>query len=235
MSAPAAPRAGPAARAAYGVRGFWASTIGKKVVMAVTGIMLIGFLLGHVTGNLLVFRGAQALNDYAATLKSLGALLWALRLGLLAAAALHVTAGIQLWKRAQAARPVKYGGRDPQVSTWASRTIRAGGVLLLVFIVFHVLHFTTGTIRPAGTFSHTDVYGNVIAGFRVWWVSLFYVVAMVALFYHLYHGAWSSMRTLGFTRPSANPLHRRVAIVLAVLLFIGFAVIPVAVIGGWLR
>lgn len=235
MTAPAANRPGVAGRAVYGARAFWASAVGKKVVMAVTGLMLVGFVLGHVTGNLLVFRGAEAMNRYAATLKSLGALLWAIRLGLLAAAVLHVTAAVQLWRRARAARPVRYGERDPQVSTVASRTIRAGGVLLLVFIVVHLLHFTTGTIRPAGTFSHTDVYGNVVAGFRIWWVSLFYIVAMVALFYHLYHGVWSSMRTLGLNRPSANPLHRRTAVVIAVLAFLGFTSIPVAVLAGWVR
>lgn len=203
--------------------------------MAVTGVILIGFVVGHVTGNLLMFRGPAAMNQYAATLKGLGALLWAVRLGLLAAAVLHVTAAVQLWRQARLARPVGYGDRDPQVSTLASRTIRAGGVLLLVFIVVHVLHSTTGTIRPAGTFSHTDVYGNVVAGFRIWWVSLFYILAMVALFYHLYHGAWSSMRTLGLNRPSGNPLHRRAAIVIAALVFLGFTSIPVAVLAGWLR
>jgi succinate dehydrogenase / fumarate reductase cytochrome b subunit len=121
------------------------------------------------------------------------------------------------------------------VSTLAARTIRWGGVVLALFIILHLLHFTTGTLRPAGSFSHTDVYGNVIASFRIWWVSALYLVSMVALGLHLFHGAWSSVRTLGVARPSADPLHRRLATLLAVLVFLGFSIIPVAVLAGWVR
>ena len=224
-----------AARTAAGVRGFWQSTIGKKIVMAVTGIVMVGFVIGHVTGNLLVFRGAQHMNDYAAFLKSLGGLLWLVRAALLAAVILHTIAAIQLTRRAAVARPVGYHSRDPQVSTVASRTIRWGGLLLAIFIVLHLLHFTTGSLRPAGTFSHTDVYGNVVASFRIWWVTALYLVAMVALGLHLYHGTWSSIRTLGLTRRSADPLHRRAAAALAVLVYLGFSVIPLAVLLGWVR
>ena len=115
----------------------------------------------------------------------------------------------------RAARPVDYRSRAPQVSTLASRTMRWGGALLLVFIVVHVLHFTTGTIRPAGAFTPGDVYANVTGSFRIWWVTLFYVAAMAALGLHLYHGAWSSVRTLGSERPAKNLRSRPVAVVLA--------------------
>jgi succinate dehydrogenase / fumarate reductase cytochrome b subunit len=200
--------------------------------MAVTGLIGIAFLVGHVLGNLLAFRGPEALNAYSAFLKSTGELLWIVRAVLIAAVVLHVVAAYQLTMQNRAARPIGYVRREPQVSTLASRTMRWGGVLLLVFIVVHILHFTTGTIRPTGLFSPTDVYGNIVGSFRIWWVALFYVVAMIALGAHIYHGAWSSVRTIGFAQPSPDPLHRRVALVLALLLWLGFTAIPVAVFLG---
>ena len=134
-AAPVIEQGGAASRALAGVGGFWRSTIGKKVVMAVTGIMMLGFVVAHVTGNLLVFRGAQHMNEYGAFLKGLGGLLWAMRLALLLAVILHVVAAVQLTRRSRAARPIDYRGRQPQVSTLAARTIRWGGVLLALFIV----------------------------------------------------------------------------------------------------
>ena len=234
-AAPVIEQRGTASRALAGVGGFWRSTIGKKVVMAVTGIMMLGFVVAHVTGNLLVFRGAQHMNEYGAFLKGLGGLLWAMRLALLAAVILHIIAAVQLTLRSRAARPVEYRGRKPQVSTLAARTIRWGGVLLAVFILLHVLHFTTGTIRPSGYFSHGDVYGNVVANFRVWWVAALYLVAMVALGLHLYHGTWSSIRSLGMSRPASDPLQRRLATALAILVVLGFSIVPIAVLAGWVR
>jgi succinate dehydrogenase / fumarate reductase cytochrome b subunit len=200
--------------------------------MAVTGLIGIAFLVGHVLGNLLAFRGPEALNAYSAFLKSTGELLWIVRAVLITAVVLHVVAAYQLTMQNRAARPIGYVRREPQVSTLASRTMRWGGVLLLVFIVVHILHFTTGTIRPTGLFSPADVYGNIVGSFRIWWVALFYVVAMIALGAHIYHGAWSSVRTIGFAQPSPDPLHRRVALVLALLLWLGFTAIPAAVFLG---
>ena len=143
----------------------------------------------------------------------------------------------------RAARPIDYTKRDPQVSTLASRSMRWGGVLLLIFIVFHILHFTTGTVFPFASrpdsrypgFSHTDVYGNVVSAFRNPWVTLGYVVAMLFLLLHLFHGAWSSVRTLGLSKPSRNPLHRRVSTAIALVVWLGFTVIPVAVFLGVIR
>lgn len=212
---------------------FWRSTVGKKVVMAVTGVLLVGFIIGHAMGNLLVFRGAEAFNAYAAFLKSNMNLLWTARIGLLVAVVLHIVAAVQLTRRQQRARPVGYEHRDPQVSTFAARTIRWGGALLLVFIVYHLLHFTTGTVHPS--FSHVDAYGNVIAGFRVWWVALIYLVAMAALGLHLYHGVWSSIRTLGLSRPTYHPLKRRAALVIAVGVTLAFVAIVSAVAVGMVR
>ena len=219
------------------------STIGKKMIMAVTGLVLVVFVIGHMAGNLQQFLGPEKMNAYAAFLKSTGELLWIARFGLFAAAVLHVLMAFQLWRIKRAARPTDYAKREPQVSTLGSRTMRWGGVLLLVFIVFHILHFTTGTVFPVASqpdarypaFSHTDVYGNVVSAFRNPWVVLFYVVAMLFLLLHLFHGAWSSVRTLGLSKPSRNPLHRRVSTAIALVVWLGFTVIPVAVFLGVIR
>ena len=216
-------------------RQFYGSMVGKKVVMGVTGLIGIGFVIVHSLGNLLVFRGPDAINSYSHFLKSTGELLWGLRVVLIIAVVLHVIAAIQLTRQSRAARPIGYVKHEAQAATIASRTMRWGGALLLVFIVVHILHFTTGTIRPAGSFSHQDVYANVVTSFRIWWVSLFYIVAMIALGFHLFHGAWSSVRSIGVSPPSPNPLHHRVSLVLAILIWGAFTAIPVAVLTGFVR
>ena len=219
------------------------STIGKKAIMAVTGLLLVGFVIAHMAGNLQVFIGPAKMNAYASFLKSLGEFLWLARIILLVALVLHVLMAWQLTQIKRKARPIDYTTREAQVSTVASRTMRWGGVLLLVFIVFHILHFTTGTVFPVAStpdamypaWSHTDVYGNIISAFRTPWVVAFYVVAMLFLMLHLFHGAWSSVRTLGLTKPSRHPLHRRVATLIALVVWLGFSVIPVAVLLGVIR
>jgi len=227
MTAPSAAASHESPARATAVMRFWNSSIGKKAVMAVTGLGMIAFLIVHMAGNLQMFSGPLKINEYAAALRRLGPLLWVARGALLVALVLHVIAAYQLTRRTQLARPVGYERDEPQISTFAARTIRWGGVLLLVFVVLHLLHFTFGTIHPA--FDAKDVYGNVIAAFQVWWIALLYVVTMVGLGLHLYHGTWSSLRTLGLTRPSGNPLRRRVAAVLAWLLYLGFSIVPIAV------
>ena len=227
MTAPSAAAARESSARANAVSRFWHSSVGKKAVMAVTGLLMIGFLISHMLANLQVFAGPLKINEYAAALRRLGPLLWLARGGLLVALVLHVIAAYQLTRRKQTARPVGYAHQDPKVSTFAARTIRWGGVLLLVFIVLHLLHFTFGTIHPA--FDAKDVYGNVVAGFQIWWVALLYLAAMVGLGLHLYHGTWSSIRTLGLTRPSGNPLKRRIGALLAWALYLGFSVVPIAV------
>ncbi len=209
---------------------FWETSVGKKAVMAVTGLILVAYLITHVLANLLVFTGPDRINRYAAILHATGGALWAARLVLLVAVILHIVAATQLALRRQAARPVAYaGGRQPQVSTLASRTIRWGGALLLVFIIFHILHFTIGTVHP--DFVELDPYHNVTTGFRNPLVALFYLVVMAALGLHLYHGVWSSGRSLGVSPPSPHPLRRRVALVLGGFIWLGFTVVVVA---AWL-
>ncbi len=209
--------------------------VGKKVVMGVTGVIGIGFVILHSLGNLLIFQGSTALNTYSRFLKSSAELLWTLRVTLIVAVTLHVIAAVQLTRQSRAARPTGYVKHEAQVATVASRTMRWGGVLLLIFIVFHILHFTTGTIRPAGAFSHEDVYSNVVSSFRIWWVVLFYVVSMIALGFHLFHGAWSSMRSVGVSPPSPHPLHRRLSLLIAIFVWAAFTAVPVAVFTGFVR
>jgi succinate dehydrogenase / fumarate reductase cytochrome b subunit len=209
------------------LQGLWHSSVGKKAVMAVTGLVLVAYLLSHVLANLLVFGGPDRINRYAALLHGTGAALWGARLVLLVAAILHVVAAVQLTLRSRAARPQPYaGGRAPQASTLAARTIRWGGALILIFLVYHILHFTTGAAHP--DFVELDPYHNVMTGFQNPWVAGFYLIAMVAVGLHLYHGLWSSGRSLGMSQPSPRPLHRRLALVLAGFTWLGFTAIVVA-------
>ena len=209
------------------VMALWESSVGKKAVMAVTGLILVAYLITHVLANLLVFDGPDRINRYAALLHSTGGALWGARLVLLVAAILHIVAAVQLKARSRAARPQAYAGpRSSQASTLASRTMLWGGVLVLVFLVYHILHFTTGAAHP--DFIELNPYHNVSTGFRNVWVAGFYVVAMAALGLHLYHGVWSSGRSLGVSQPSPQPLHRRLALLLALLMWLGFTAIVVA-------
>ncbi len=214
----------------FGITRFWHSTIGKKIVMALTGIIGILFVLGHMTGNLLMFKGQGAMHDYATLLRTSLPLLWGIRLALIAAVVLHAVAAYQLTMLSRAARPDGYTVRKPQVTTFAARTIRWGGVLLLVFIVFHILHFTTGTLHP--DFTHLDPYNNVRIGLSNPLVAAFYVLAMAALGLHLFHGSWAVVRTIGIARPSTQPLKRRVALFLAILVTAGFMLIPIGALLG---
>jgi succinate dehydrogenase / fumarate reductase cytochrome b subunit len=140
---------------------------------------------------------------------------------------------VQLTRIAQKARPVGYAKRESQVSTLASRTMRIGGVLLLAFIVFHILHFTTLDVDP--TFVPLDAYGNLVRAFQHPWRVAVYVVAMILLGLHLYHGIWSSARTLGVAPPSPWPLRRKVAVVLALVIWAGFTIVPLAIYAGLVR
>ena len=221
---------------------FYRSTVGKKIIMAVTGLIGVGFVILHVAGNLQAFAGREKINAYSALLHGPGAeLLWLARVILIVAVVLHVMMAVQLAQRARAARPVGYHERDPQVSTLASRTMRWGGALLLVFIVLHLLHFTTRQVDPAhwarrmDASGRYDIYGNVVASFRIWWVSAFYLLAMIALGLHLWHGVWSAGRALGVAKPSPHPLRRRIAPILAIALWLGFSLVPIAVLVGVIR
>ncbi len=207
----------------------WSSTVGKKIVMAVTGLIMVGFLIAHMAGNLQLFEGAERINTYSAFLHGpANEVLWLLRIVLLISVIAHIVAAYQLTMLDRAARPVPYAKHELQAATIGSRTMRVGGVLLAIFIVLHILHFTTLTLRPAPV-TEGDVYGNVLASFRIWWVTSIYVIAMIALGLHLYHGLWSSVRTLGFEHGQLDPFKRPVAIALTLVIWAGFTLVPVAV------
>jgi len=212
----------------------WSSSVGKKVVMAVTGIIWVAYLVTHVLANLLVFQGPGRINAYSAFLHGTGGALWGPRLVLIAALVVHVIAAAQLAGRGQEARPAGYAaGRKHQTSTLAARTIRWGGALILLFLVYHVLHFTVGTAHP--NFVEGNPYQNVITGFRNPVVVVLYLVAMAGVGLHLYHGVWSSGRSVGMSPPSPRPLRRSLALVLALLVWLGFSIIPIAVFAGVVR
>jgi succinate dehydrogenase cytochrome b subunit len=216
------------------LRLLWESSVGKKVIMATTGLIWVAYLITHMLANLLVFQGPSKINAYSAFLHGTGGALWTARLVLIAALVLHVVAAAQLTDRRLKARPAKYvARREPQVSTLASRTIRWGGTLILAFLVYHILHFTLGTAHP--DFVEGNPYHNVVTGFHNLVVVVVYLIAMAAVGLHLYHGLWSSGRSLGISPPSPQPLRRTLALVLALAIWLGFTVIPIAVYAGAVR
>jgi succinate dehydrogenase / fumarate reductase cytochrome b subunit len=211
------------------------STIGRKAVMAVTGLILFGFVLAHLVGNLTLYLGPDAINHYGAFLRSLlhGSALWIARAVLLTSVVLHGWSATSLTLDSWAARPRGYERWKAKDSTYASRTMRWGGVILAAFIVFHLLHFTLGSVHP--DFVPGDVYHNVVAGFQVWPVSAFYIVAMVFLALHLDHGVWSLLQTLGVGHPRYQRWARRAARAFAIVIVAGNCSFPIAVLAGWVR
>lgn len=213
------------------------SSIGKKALMAVSGLLLAGFVVAHMLGNLKMFQGAEAMDAYAVFLRELGypvlpeyGLLWIARLALLGAVGIHAVAAFQLWQQSRKARPTGYRKEDSQVFSYASRTMRWGGVIVLLFVVYHILHFTTGTVHP--DFEYGMVYANVVVGFQNPLVAGFYLVAVGALALHLYHGIWSVFATLGVQNPKVERLRRPLAAGIALFLFVGYATVPVGVVAG---
>lgn len=229
-----------------GVLTLYRSSIGKKTVMALTGFILIGFVVAHMVGNLKVFLGAEAINAYAGFLRDVGeplfpreTLLWIVRLVLLASVGLHIMAAYQLTRMDLSGRPVHYASRKTLQASFASRTMRWGGVILLLFIIYHILHLTLGRVGYApGGFQPEDpnngfqTYSNIVNAFKPWPVTLFYILAMGALGLHLYHGAWSMFQTLGLNSYRYNGFWRAVAVAIAVISFVGFISVPVAVVTG---
>ena len=210
------------------------TTIGKKVVMAVTGLMLYGFVIAHMVGNLQVFMGPEQLNGYAKKLHDLGPLLWAMRGGLLVAFVLHVVMVLQLYARTTAARPIGYRQKKNLTTSYAALTIKFGGVALLLFVLYHLAHFTFPGVSMTAGYQHspTDVYANVVAGFKVPWVTAIYVVAQVFLGMHLYHGAFSLFQTLGLNHPRYNEKIKFVAQTIGVAVAAANIAMPVAVVAG---
>lgn len=209
------------------------TSIGKKVLVALTGIVLFGFVLTHMLGNLQVFLGPEALNTYAANLKKLGPLLWVARLVLLVSVVVHIVLSLSLARGASAARPIGYRMKQSAATTYAARTMKLSGPLLACFIAYHIAHFTwPGVAMGAYAHSSHDVYANVINGFRVPWVTAIYVVAQVLLGLHLYHGSWSLFQTLGLNHPRYNNLRQSLPRLIAITVVAGNLAMPLAVLAG---
>jgi len=211
----------------------WQSTIGMKVLMALSAIVLVGYMLLHVLGNLLIFLGPAWINGYGALLHATGPLLWVARLIIFVALVVHVAAAAVLFVRARRARPDPYARLTPQVSTLASRTMRWTGVALLIFAAYHVPQMTAGWWHPR--FFAGDDYGNVIRLFHTTIVYIVYAVALLALGLHLYHGTWSMLRTLGLALAARGWVRARLTTPLTVFVTVGFVAIMLAVLVGWLR
>jgi succinate dehydrogenase / fumarate reductase cytochrome b subunit len=207
------------------------TTLGKKLVMAVTGAFLFGFVLLHMLGNLQVFLGPEALNRYARFLRVEPALLWGARALLLAAVTVHIVAAVQLTLRNWEARPVGYHRQVYRATDYASRTMVWSGPIIAAFVVYHILHLSVGSVHP--DFVPGDVYHNVIAGFRVPYVSAFYILAQVLLGVHLYHGLWSAFQSVGASRPSYGDFRRTFALAASLAIVVGNCSIPLAVLAGF--
>ncbi len=220
------------------VTNLYRSSVGKKVLMAVTGVIFILFVVGHMYGNLKAFYGPDVFNHYAEFLREMGSpllmhgqLLWIIRIALLVAVFFHVVPAIQLWLKGNKARPVKYARRlEIEETTIGARTQRWGGVLLFFFVIIHLLHLTVGSLHP--DFIPGDAYNNLVVGFQETPVAIGYVVVMGALGLHLYHGVWSSMQTLGISHPRFNRYRRPIAVIVAAVVFFGFITAPVGVMAG---
>jgi len=214
------------------VQRFLTSSIGLKLIMAFSGVLLSLFTLAHMLGNLQAFQGAKALDEYGELLRKEPALLWAARIGLLGLVALHVYGYLALSKRNGAARPQGYRRRVWKESSFASRSMTLTGPLLLAFIVYHILHLTTGTVHP--DFEEGAVYHNVVTGLGG--VSgVIYLAAMAMLAFHLWHGVWSMLLTLGLPEGRYQSLGRRGATAFTALVVLGFASIPLAVLTGLIK
>ncbi|WP_296602351.1 succinate dehydrogenase cytochrome b subunit [Nocardioides sp.] len=215
------------------------STIALKILMAVSGLLFIAFVLMHMYGNLKAFGGHDSYNTYAEHLRTFGepilpreGLLWILRLGLIVALIAHVASALALWHRAGTARSTKYVAKKNLGSSFSSRTMRWGGITLLLFVVWHLLHFTIVKINPAGGATN-DPYNLLVDSFQEWWMTILYLVAMAALGLHLHHGTWSSLQTLGWTSSAAARTRAKVAgWVVAIVIAGGFSLVPLFVLFG---
>jgi succinate dehydrogenase / fumarate reductase cytochrome b subunit len=212
------------------------TSIGKKAIMAVTGLFYIGFVLIHMYGNVKVFFGAQYFNEYAEGLRSFGApllghlhFLYIMRVGLIGALALHIWAAVSLTRQSQAARATKYTMTRRQAADSAALTMRWGGLAIFLFLVYHLAHFTWGIPVIHSTFTPGDAYGNLVYGFQSPINVLIYLVALTALGFHLYHGTWSLFQTLGLLNRDTTGAVRGLSWILALVIPIGFAVVPLAV------
>ncbi|MCW0213166.1 MAG: succinate dehydrogenase cytochrome b subunit [Pseudonocardia sp.] len=212
-----------------------------KFVIAVSAVVLVGYLVVHMIGNLQIFFGRDAIDGYAVWLRTLLApvlgnegLVWAVRAALTISVVGHIWAATLLALRAKKARPVKYAAGNKVKGSYTTRTMRWGGVIVLLFVIYHILDLTTGTLNPNG--EHLAVYDNVTADFTPerWYVTLFYVLALVSIFFHLRHGLWSATQTLGWSTNRREPILKAIATTFSGLLVVGFLIVPISATFGWI-
>src|SRR3954452_15015611 len=213
------------------------NSVAKKAVMAVSGIIMILYLIAHMIGNLHAYQGAAAYNDYATWLRTFGdptlprrTLLTIIEIVLAVSVLAHMWAAFSLWRQARLARPQRYAMKKAAAQSYASRTMRWGGVIVLAFIIYHILDLTAGTINPAG--GGTEPYARLIADFTNPWITIWYVIALVLLGFHLRHGIWSATQTLGQSNRRRERTVNAAAIVISVLLIAGFLLVPLSIAFG---
>ena len=215
------------------------TTIGKKMVMAVSGLVLFGFVIGHMLGNLQIFLGPKAFNEYSHFLRETPTLLWGTRLLLLVAVLAHLVSAAQLSFLNRGARPIRYRKKRSRVTSYAARTMLWGGVLVLLYIVYHIAHLTLGFTKGLG-YEHMpldpngipDVYHNVVSSFRVPWCAGVYAAANIVLGVHLYHGSWSFLQSLGLSHRRYDETVRSAASAIALATTAGFLAVPIGVYFG---
>ena len=215
----------------------WHSSVGKKSVVAVTGIVFLLYVIAHMLGNLKIFFGLQTFDAYSEHLRTLGAeivgyegLLWIIRVVLVGSLVLHVVATVSLWRRANHARPIGYQHRQKVAGSYTARTMRWGGVIILLFVIWHILDLTTGTVNPLP--GDAGAYEKLIASFDRPVVAIFYILAVVALGLHIGHGLWSAMQTLGGNSAARQASLKTFAYVVATVITVGFVIVPISVLTG---
>lgn len=234
----ARPEAPETARRTPWLLELYRSALGKKYVMALTGIVWLGYVFAHMVGNLKIYFGPEEMNHYAHWLRELGypalpysGLLWIMRSGLIIALILHIHAAYALTVMNRRARPTPYQTkRDYVVANFAARTMRWSGVIVLLFIVFHLADLTWGNANPE--FVRGEVYDNVVASFSRWPVAAFYIVANLALGLHIYHGTWSMFQSMGWNKPRFNIWRKQFAVAFTAVIVIGNLSFPIAVLTG---
>lgn len=222
------------------VVGFAETSVGKKIAMAVSGLVLWGFVIGHMIGNLKVYQGADAFNHYAEGLRTFGApffgygqVLWLVRGVLLLAVGIHILAAVVLVIQSKRARKVDYKRFDSLAFSFASRTMAWGGLAVFAFVIYHLMHLTFGNVHPA--FVPGNAYHNFVRGFQSVPVAAAYMLAMIPLGFHMYHGLWSTFQTLGFSNPAYNKLRRPAALLIATAVVLGNLSFPIAVLSGIIK